>query len=134
MFRTLAALCDVLEIKYDLGVRTRRAYKAGERAALGALVSDYAALEKRLKRFYRLFLAQRERECRPNGFEKQDIRLGGLMQRVAHCRRTLSEYLAGKRADIPELEEEILPFGGGEDGRAVTFNRWLDTAMIKPMM
>lgn len=134
VFRTLAALCDVLEIKYDLGVRTRRAYKAGERAALGALVSDYAALEKRLKRFYRLFLAQRERECKPNGFEKQDIRLGGLMQRVAHCRRTLSEYLAGKRADIPELEEEILPFGGGEDGRAVTFNRWLDTAMIKPMM
>lgn len=134
IFRTLAALCEVMEIKYDLGVRTRKAYKANDRAALAALVADYKELEKRLNAFYRLFLAQREKECKPNGFEKQDIRLGGLMRRVAHCRAVLSEYIAGKRKSIPELDENILPFAGGEDGGHILFNQWVYTSMIKPMM
>lgn len=134
LFKTLMALCGVLEIKYDLGVRTRRAYGADDRAALTALVADYKELEKRLKIFYRLFLAQRERECKPNGFEKQDIRLGGLMQRVAHCRNVLSQYLAGRRKAIPELEEAILPFADGKDGAPVRFNDWLYTSQIKPLM
>lgn len=134
LFKTLAALCDVLEIKYDLGVRTRKAYRADDRGALAALVADYGELEKRLKAFYCLFLVQRERECKPQGFEKQDIRLGGLMQRVAHCRRILSEYLAGRRDRIEELEEHILPFADGQDGAPVCFNDWLHTAQIKPMM
>ena len=134
LFKTLMALCDVLEIKYDLGVRTRKAYRADDRGALAALVADYGELEKRLKAFYRLFLAQRERECKPQGVEKQDIRLGGLMQRVAHCRRILSEYLACRRDRIEELEEHILPFAGGQDGAPVCFNDWLHTAQIKPLM
>ena len=103
-------------------------------AAIAALVADYGELEKRLKAFYCLFLVQRERECKPQGFEKQDIRLGGLMQRVAHCRRILSEYLAGRRDRIEELEEHILPFADGQDGAPVCFNDWLHTAQIKPMM
>ena len=102
--------------------------------ALAALVADYGELEKRLKAFYRLFLAQRERECKPQGFEKQDIRLGGLMQRVSHCRRVLSEYLACRRDRIEELEEHILPFADGQDGAPVCFNDWLHTAQIKPLM
>ena len=134
IFRTLMALCDVLEIKYDLGARTRRAYKAGDRAALEQVLCAYRTLEKRLKVFYRLFLAQRERECKPYGAEKQDIRLGGLMQRVAHCRAVLAGYLAGKRKTIEELEEEILPFAQRADGEAVLFNDWLHTALIKPTM
>lgn len=134
LFKTLMALCDVLEIKYDLGVRTRKEYQADDRGALATLVADYRELEKRLGAFYRLFLAQRERECKPHGFEKQDIRLGGLMKRVAHCRRILSEYLAGRRDRIEELEEHILPFAGGQDGAPVRFNDWLHAAQIKPFM
>ncbi len=137
IFRTLIALCDVLAIKYDLGVRVRRAYREGDRAALEETAARFGELEKRLKKFYRLFSVQWERECKPNGFEKHDIRLGGLMQRVAHCRRVLSEYLAGKRGAIPELEEEILPFEafyGKLEGRPILFNDWLHTAMIKPRM
>ena len=134
LFKTLMALCDVLEIKYDLGVRTRKEYQADDRGALATLVADYRELEKRLGAFYRLFLAQRGRECKPHGFEKQDIRLGGLMKRVAHCRRILSEYLAGRRDRIEELEEHILPFAGGQDGAPVRFNDWLHAAQIKPFM
>ena len=134
LFKTLAALCGVLEIKYGIGVKTRRAYTEKDRAALEALLADYKELEKRLRVFYRAFSAQWERECKPNGFEKHDIRLGGLMRRVSHCRALLAEYLAGKRKTISELEEEILPFAGGEDGAPVLFNSWLQTALIKPTM
>ena len=134
IFKTLMALCDVLEIKYDLGVRTRKAYRANDCGVLATLVADYKELEKRLNAFYRLFLAQREKECKPNGFEKQDIRLGGLMRRVAHCRAVLSEYIAGRRKSIPELDENILPFAGVKGGTPVRFNDWLYMAQIKPIM
>lgn len=134
IFRTLAALCEVMEIKYDLGVRTRKAYREHNTAALKALLSDYGELEKRLKKFCRLFALQWEKERKSYGFEKQDIRLGGLMKRVAHCRRILSEYLAGRRDRIEELEEHILPFAGGQDGAPVRFNDWLHAAQIKPFM
>ena len=135
VFRTIGALCSVLELKYSLGVRTRSAYRADDRAALAGLISEYRMLEGRLKVFYRLFRAQWERECKPNGFEKHDIRLGGLMMRVSHCREVLKEYLAGKRARIPELEEDILPFCPGRpDGEPILFNNWQYTAQIKPLM
>ena len=135
VFRTIGALCSVLELKYSLGVRTRSAYRADDRAALAGLISDYRTLEGRLKAFYRLFRAQWERECKPNGFEKHDIRLGGLMMRVSHCREVLKEYLAGKRTRIPELEEDILPFWPGRaDGEPLLFNNWQYTAQIKPLM
>ena len=133
IFRTLKSLCEALEIKYDLGVRTRAVYRKKDCAALKELLRDYKELEKRLKVFYRLFLTQWEKECKPNGFEKHDIRLGGLMQRIRHCHNILSEYLVGKREGISELEEDILPFNK-EDDKAILFNNWLYTTQIKPIM
>lgn len=134
IFKTLAALCEVMEIKYDLGVRTRKAYREHNATALKALLSDYSELEKRLKKFCRLFAVQWEKERKSYGFEKQDIRMGGLSRRVAHCRSVLSEYLAGKRSKIEELEENILPVSGEESDKPILFNQWLYTSMIKPMM
>lgn len=130
IFRTISALCAVLLVKYDLGIRTRRAYKAGDRAALRALTADYALLERRLGRLYRTFCAQWNAECKFNGFEHHDIRLGGLIARVGHCKRLLSEYLNGTLPAIEALEEEILPCGSGAAGRAVDFNRWYATAFV----
>ena len=96
----------MLELKYSLGVRTRSAYRADDRAALSGLISEYRTLEGRLKAFYRLFRAQWERECKPNGFEKHDIRLGGLIARVGHCKRLLSEYLNGTLPAIEDYYEQ----------------------------
>ena len=134
IFKTLAALCDVLEIKYTLGIRTREAYRRKDKDALGAIAGEYKELEKRLDKFYKRFAEQWERECKPNGFEKHDLRLGGLKQRVRHCRKRLRKYCAGELRSLPELEEEILPFGGNAPGDSVCFNNWATTAMIKPNM
>ena len=43
LFDTQAKLCDVLAVKYELGVKTRAAYKAGDKAELRRLAEeDYA--------------------------------------------------------------------------------------------
>ena len=133
MFRTLADLCGVMEIKYALGYRVRKAYRAGDREALAAIADDFARTERRLKKFIKSFSAQWNEECKPFGFEKHDLRLGGLLQRLSHCRRRLREYAEGRSDCIEELEEEILPFRkGAEDGKALAFNDWLYTSAVKP--
>lgn len=134
IFRTLSALCGVLEIKYSLGNRTRQAYRAGDRAALEHMQEEYTVLIRRLKKLYRLFRAQWDKECKPNGFEKHDIRFGGLIFRTEHCRKQIEEYCRGKRKDINMLNEDILPFDQTlEKGQYINFNRWHNTAMIKPL-
>lgn len=121
LFKSLRALCDVLEVKFDLGVRTRKAYKAGDTAALGRVIGDYTELLKRLDAFYDAFEAFWMTEKKPFGFEVQDIRLGGVKQRIAHCRKRLERYIAGEEKNIPELEEELLqPLG--MTGNAVGYN------------
>lgn len=132
IFRTLISLCDVLSLKATLGLRTREAYRRGDREALAQLIADYRTLEHRLGIFYRYFRTQWNKECRENGFENHDIRLGGLMRRVRHCREMLTEYAAGKRAAIPALDEDILPFENRADGEGVMYNDWMYTALIKP--
>lgn len=122
LFKSIRALCRVLEIKFDLGVKTRKAYKAGDKSALEKIAScDYAELLERLNEFYDAFREFWMTEKKPFGFEVQDIRIGGLKQRVAHCKLRLENYLLGKEKSIPELEEEILePLG--MEGNAVSYN------------
>lgn len=129
LFRSLRALCKVLEIKFDLGVKTRKAYQAGDRETLGLLVKEYAQLLVRLDKFYEAFEAFWMTEKKPFGFEVQDIRLGGVRQRVAHCRTRLENYLAGKVKNIPELEEELLqPLGMSGDSVGYNYYGVLPTA------
>lgn len=134
IFKTLAALCDVMEIKYTLGIRTRTAYREKDKAGLEFLAGEYKELEKRLAKFYKQFAAQWAQECKPNGFEKHDIRLGGLMQRVRHCRERLRKYCKGELRSLLELDEGILPYGGNVSGNSVCYNNWATTAVIKPNM
>lgn len=113
LFTSARTLCEVLEIKFDLGVRTRKAYRAGDKAELGKIAAcDYPELIKRLEAFYDAFEKCWHREKKPFGFEVQDIRIGGVIQRLRHCKRKLERYLSGAEKSIPELEQEILePLG-----------------------
>jgi hypothetical protein len=109
IFETEACLCDVLAIKYDLGVRTRAAYQAGDKQALRTLAEqDYAAVLRGIKVFYRAFEKQWLLENSPTGFDVQDIRIGGLLQRLSSCRRRLLAYAAGEISVIEELENKLV--------------------------
>lgn len=108
LFDSLAALTDLVADKCDFGVRARKAYKEGDRDALKVLADEIPRLIRKLDKFYAAYKAQWERDSRPWGFQVQDVRLGGLKQRMLHCREILLDYLDGGRS-IPELETEILP-------------------------
>lgn len=118
LFKSTRGLCDVLEIKFDLGVKTRKAYQTKDTQTLTQIVEqDYPALLERLELFYDAFENAWMTERKPFGFEVQDIRIGGLIQRVKHCKRTLEKYLKGELTTIDELEQEILPPYGSTHGK-----------------
>ncbi|MBQ8688788.1 MAG: beta-N-acetylhexosaminidase [Clostridia bacterium] len=122
VFNTLAELCNVLELKYELGTKTRAAYKAKDKAELERLAKeDYTELEKRVKAFHRAFEKQWYIDNKPSGFEVHDGRLGALVQRLASCKKRLIAYTEGKLDKIDELECEILPFLNGKKGEAITY-------------
>ena len=109
LFETQKRLSDLLLIKYELGVKTREIYASGDKNALNKLVNnEYKTLIKRIDLFYNVLKQQWFIENKPYGFEVQDYRLGGLKQRVIHCRQTLKDYLSGKIDKIEELEEPVL--------------------------
>lgn len=111
LFNTAARLCDALAVKFELGYKTRAAYKAGDKDTLRSLAeNEYVEVEKLIKAFANTFEKQWQYENHPGGFDVQDIRLGAIIRRTVTCRRRLLDYVNGKVNSIPELEEELLPF------------------------
>ncbi len=109
VFETAAALCDVLADKVALGVRTRKAYQAGDKETLRTLATQtYPNVITKLERFYDVFAAQWASENKPHGFDVQDIRIGALIWRLKQSARRLIAYADGTVPAIPELEEELL--------------------------
>lgn len=109
IFECISALCRVLELKYDFGVRIRRAYKTGERKRLEGFLTEFDELDNRIQIFYKSFQKLWHKENKPFGFEIHTLRIGGLMQRLKDCKARIQEYIQGGIDRIEELEEEPLP-------------------------
>ncbi|MBQ8410074.1 MAG: beta-N-acetylhexosaminidase [Clostridia bacterium] len=120
LFDNLAKLCHALEIKYELGVKTRAAYESGDLDALKALVDDYAEATSRIESFSLAFEKQWMAENKPQGFDGQELRIGGVLRRLDSCRRKLIEYVEGRADRLPELDEKLLPYG--PKGESISFN------------
>ncbi len=111
LFDTVAKLCDVLAIKYELGLRTRRAYESGDKDELRRLANDeYVKLPKLLDAFGKALEKQWYIENKPMGLEVQEHRIGGMIRRLQSVRRRLLAYCDGKVDRIDELDYELLPF------------------------
>ena len=121
IFETQAKLCDVLALKYEMGVLVRKAYQSGKRWDLELYAKrDYPEIIRRADSFAKAFEKQWMTENKPQGFDCHDIRLGGMLRRLEYCRKTLNLYLDRKIDKIEELETEILPFG--EKGKSFNYN------------
>ena len=133
IFESEAALCELLAIKYDLGFKTRNAYKSGDKNALTDIIEDYDTAIALLDEFYVAFKTLWFKENKPHGFDVQDIRFGGLKQRLASCKDRLESYINGEISAIEELDEELLCYYGGEKefNKTVPYiNVWSRTASI----
>ncbi len=131
IFRTAEALCRVLEIKVDLGIRTRKAYQSRDTEALRQLALQvYPQLERRVEALHEAFAVQWHMENKGQGFEIMDVRLGGLLQRVKTCRRKLLQHLEDG-TPIEELEDTILPFKcGDQDDEHLTYYNWANFVTV----
>ena len=124
IFKTLAALCEVLELKYEIGVKTRHAYRANDKEELKRLADDYLEISRRMKKLHTAFSYQWHKENKPHGFDIQEIRLFGVAGRIESLRKRLLDYVNGKVNCIEELEEEILPYGNSTAGAPTRCNEF----------
>ena len=125
IFKTLGILCELLVTKADLGLRLYDAYKACDREALKSISdNDIPFIMGKLREFIDSFRAQWYEENKTFGFSQQELRLGGLMERLDSVKLRLDSYLAGDIDRIEELEYESLPVIPVHDGRYINHNQW----------
>ena len=110
LFNTIEKLCHLMEVKAYLGVRTRTAYRSGNKEELSSVCADYTKAIERLAVFTEAFSRQWYTLNKPFGFEVHCARLGGVRLRLEHCRERLQAYLCGKINCIEELQENILTY------------------------
>ena len=129
VFDTAAKLASVLAVKYDLGLRVRAAYKAGDKAALLRLAKeDYPEAIRRLNLFIRAIEKSWLWENKPAGLEMMHLRHAAVRERLDYAKRTILAYVAGKLDTISELDEGILPEVGY--GVSTLYNRALSALVI----
>ncbi len=109
LFDTLAKLAHVLELKCDMGIRLKRAYDTGDLESLERIAKEECKeLLERIEVFHGAFRKQWYLENKPFGFEVQDIRIGGLKERIRCVSWTVERYLRHETDRIEELEQERL--------------------------
>ena len=78
--------------------------------------------------FHEKFYFLWHKENKPHGFEVHDLRIGGRIMRLKTCQTRIHAYPNGEPDDIPELNEEILDWFGGNTNipkdKYATRNNW----------
>lgn len=109
LFRNTAAYMDVLIPKFDMGLRVRSAYAEGDKAELKRIADEIPSVVSKTDKFLETLRERWFAENKPQGFEIQELRLGGVKERFSGVRKRLIDYACGKVFSIPELDEPILP-------------------------
>ena len=106
----LALLCDVLAIKWDLGLRLRSAYQNKDLSALKNIAdNEIPVLIDKLIVFKQMFYTRWMAENKTNGFQTHDLRIGGVVERLKTVKILVDAYQNGEITEISELEEKLLP-------------------------
>ena len=116
VFESMTAFAKLVSAKYELGYWTRKYYRAGDKKKLAELLGTYDAVVAYAEDFLDKFETMWHTYNKPNGFEVQEIRLGGMMERVKRCRARLEKYILGKINCIDELEEELVEMAETKQG------------------
>ncbi len=127
-----AKFCAVLEQKWDMGIRMKKAYDAKDTETLKALAEkelpELQVLVETMRTAARtLWLSTNK----PFGFDVLDIRFGGVKNRIDTTIYRVKEYLSGKALQLEELEQERLPFSK----YSVSGHNWYkDIATVSPVI
>ncbi len=120
MYQLVSDLCSVLAIKCRVGIDAQVAYKAGDREALLKIADEVLPeLLNRFNRFHEDMYIQWVTECKANGYEVLDLRIGGLESRVRTSIQRIKLYLDGKIDRLEELDEARLTMDCRPDDKIV---------------
>ncbi len=134
-YDTLSKLCRVLAIKTNLGTRLYEAYGNGDKTTLKQIATDdIPATIKALEEFLATYRVQWYRENKSFGFIAQELRIGGLLTRLASVKETLLSYLDGSLEKIEELEYAPLPMKRhrtevNNASPYISFNNWYENSI-----
>lgn len=130
LFRPIAQLCSLLSVKAELGIQLKDAYARKDIPLLWALKLQLSDAIERAAQLRKEYMQMWLKDFKPFGLEVMDIRLGAVGTRLEYARQRLGDYLDGKTACLPELEEPRLFHDCREDSDQDTlcrFNRWHQT-------
>lgn len=134
VFESYEKLSRTLAIKYELGYRTRKAYQAKDTKELQNIVKDYQITIMRMEDFLSAFRNMWFMDNKPHGFDVQDIRIGGTLQRLKSCKQRLELYLNGEVDVLEELEESLDNVLIGEDAKRIPqFNFYRQIATLNSL-
>ncbi len=127
LFDTQLKFAELLAYKADLSARIKRAYRSGDKETLASIAEEeldqVAAL---IDEFHSALRTQWHTFNRPFGFEVQDIRQGGLKERLNTAKLRICAYLNGQLECLEELEQPELTVNPA--GPTKVFNRWKGSA------
>ena len=125
LFETQEAIDRLLAGKCMLGVEIRKAYLEGKKEKLPACKEQITVLLELLETVIKDVQIQWCRENKIYGLDILQQQLGGLKQRMLFACDRLDGYAKGRYDALEELEEEPLPYYGGEtEGKAVVSPSW----------
>ena len=111
LFTTQLRYAELLAAKTEFSIRIRDAYTTGNKDALAQIIeNELPELLDLVDAFQTAFRAQWHICNKPFGFEIQDIRMGGLKERLNTTKVRIGAYLSGETDHLEELEQPELPF------------------------
>ena len=99
--------------------------------------NDYELAIERTILFHKAYQKYWMFEKKPHGFELQDIRIGGLLQRLKSCKERILAFTEGEIDRIAELEEMIAALPQGNitykkiNGKEQPYLQWTEKGKSK---
>lgn len=110
LFKTQFMLARLLQVKTMLSLHIKQAYRSGDKEALQQIITrEIPMTMERLDDYQDALYAQWHKINKPFGFEIQDLRQGGLRQRLYTASQRIRSYLNGTLDRLEELEQPDLP-------------------------
>ena len=130
VFKTQYELAKVLSLKSKLSLDIHDAYIRKDAKMLNASIESMNQLIDRVKVFYDVFKSQWHKEHKGFGFEVQNYRLGGLINRLIYIKDVLQDFIDHRIDRIEQLDERVL---SNQKEHTIAYNSFLKTVTYGKM-
>lgn len=113
LFTYQRQLLRVLQLKCDIGIQIRAAYRSKNMPRLRIYYDRLDTLIEGTLYLEELFSAVWESSNKIFGLDRIQLRFGGLIARLRVAKRRILAYINGDINSLEELEAQLLPYGSG---------------------